>query len=73
MAKANASGDHDALVKLTRISELCARAGNAQMVATLHVAMFEIQQLRQELAIARQRYRLVEQMPSSGYRDERPG
>ena len=62
MADASASEDHDALAKLTRISDLCARAGNAQMVGALHVAMFEIQRLRQELAVARQQYRLVERM-----------
>jgi hypothetical protein len=62
MADASASEDHDALAKLTRISDLCARAGNAQMVTALHLAMFEIERLRQELAVARQRYRLVEQM-----------
>ena len=58
--------DQDVLAKITRVRDLCAAHGNVQMVAVLHTAMFEIERLRQELAVARQRYRLVERMVSQG-------
>ncbi len=57
-----AADDQDVLTKITAVRDLCARAGNTQMVAAIHLALFEIERLRQELAVARQRYRLVEQM-----------
>jgi hypothetical protein len=58
--------DRDVLVKLTAVRDLCARAGNAQFVAVLHMAMLEIEMQRQELERSRQQYRLVEQMALGG-------
>ena len=58
--------ERDALATITAVRDRCAQAGNMQMVAALQLAMFEISSLRQELTLARARYRLVEQMVSEG-------
>jgi hypothetical protein len=66
MVDANANNDRDVLATITAVRDLCARAGQAQIVATLHMAMFEIQLLRQQLHDSHARHRLLEQMALGG-------
>ena len=61
-----AGTDRDVLATLTAVRDLCARAGNAQIVAALHVAMSEISSLRAQLEQCQARYRLVEGMALRG-------